>query len=147
MSVGPWLAGVIGAWLTGQDAHEPTEAPEVRRGFLTLSEVRATLAEHPDWRPRLRADLQMHTTYSDRAATVRTMAAACAEEHGYRHILITDHSKGLPIARGMDEARLSVQVQEIGAVNAQLAAYDNVVTPDGGPDWQIRFQIQFLFPK
>ena len=32
-------------------------------------------------------------------------------------------------------------------LNAQLAAYDNVVTPHGGADWQIRFQIQFLFPK
>ena len=32
-------------------------------------------------------------------------------------------------------------------VNAQLTAYDNVVTPDGGADWQIRLQIQFLFPK
>jgi hypothetical protein len=32
-------------------------------------------------------------------------------------------------------------------INAQLAAYGNVVTPDNGADWQLRFQIQFLFPK
>lgn len=33
-------------------------------------------------------------------------------------------------------------------VNAQLAAYYNVVTPkDFGADWQLRFQFQFLFPK
>ena len=32
-------------------------------------------------------------------------------------------------------------------VNAQLSAYDNVHTPDNGPDWQLRFQFQFLFPK
>jgi hypothetical protein len=33
-------------------------------------------------------------------------------------------------------------------VNAQLAAYDNVVTPrQVGADWQLRFQVQFLFPK
>jgi hypothetical protein len=32
-------------------------------------------------------------------------------------------------------------------VNAQLAAYDNVHTPVNGPDWQLRFQFQFLFPK
>jgi hypothetical protein len=31
-------------------------------------------------------------------------------------------------------------------VNAQLAAYANVVKPDFGPDWQLRFQFQFLFP-
>jgi hypothetical protein len=32
-------------------------------------------------------------------------------------------------------------------VNTQLGAYYNVVTPDNGPDWQIRAQVQFMFPK
>ena len=32
-------------------------------------------------------------------------------------------------------------------INAQLSAYYNVEKPDNGPDWQLRFQIQFLFPK
>jgi len=33
------------------------------------------------------------------------------------------------------------------AVNAQLAAYYNVARPDGGADWQVRAQVQLLFPK
>lgn len=32
-------------------------------------------------------------------------------------------------------------------VNTQLAAYYNVVHPDDGPNWQLRFQVQFMFPK
>jgi len=32
-------------------------------------------------------------------------------------------------------------------VNAQLAAYYNVEKPKFGPDWQLRVQIQLLFPK
>jgi hypothetical protein len=32
-------------------------------------------------------------------------------------------------------------------VNAQLAAYYNVVHPDNGPNWQLRFQVQLMFPK
>jgi len=32
-------------------------------------------------------------------------------------------------------------------VNMQLSAYGNVVTPDNGADWQVRFQVQFMFPK
>jgi hypothetical protein len=32
-------------------------------------------------------------------------------------------------------------------VNLQLQAFDNVVKPDNGADWQLRFQVQFLFPK
>jgi hypothetical protein len=33
------------------------------------------------------------------------------------------------------------------AVNAQLAAYYNVARPTGAADWQLRAQIQLLFPK
>lgn len=32
-------------------------------------------------------------------------------------------------------------------INTQLGAYGNVAKPEFGPDWQLRFQIQFLFPK
>lgn len=32
-------------------------------------------------------------------------------------------------------------------VNTQLAAYGNVPKPEFGPDWQLRFHVQFLFPK
>ena len=32
-------------------------------------------------------------------------------------------------------------------INTQLAAYGNVAKPEFGPEWQLRFQIQFLFPK
>lgn len=32
-------------------------------------------------------------------------------------------------------------------LNVQLAAYYNVVTPDNGADWQLRFQVQLMFPK
>jgi hypothetical protein len=33
------------------------------------------------------------------------------------------------------------------AVNMQLAAYYNVARPTGGADWQVRAQVQLLFPK
>lgn len=32
-------------------------------------------------------------------------------------------------------------------VNAQVQVFSNVISPDYGPDWSLRFQIQFLFPK
>ena len=32
-------------------------------------------------------------------------------------------------------------------VNTQLSAYYNVVKPDNGPNWQIRAQVQLMFPK
>ncbi len=32
-------------------------------------------------------------------------------------------------------------------MNAQLQAFKNVVSPENAADWQLRFQLQFLFPK
>ena len=32
-------------------------------------------------------------------------------------------------------------------MNAQLQAFYNVEVPEEGPDWTLRFQLQFLFPK
>ncbi|WP_201835959.1 hypothetical protein [Microvirga zambiensis] len=32
-------------------------------------------------------------------------------------------------------------------VNAQLGAYYNAIRPSDGPDWQLRAQVQLLFPK
>lgn len=41
------------------------------------------------------------------------------------------------------------QVLPIGTqpVNLQVGAYYNVVRPDNGPEWQLRFVLAFLFPK
>jgi hypothetical protein len=41
------------------------------------------------------------------------------------------------------------KIQRFGKLplNLQLQAFYNAVTPDSGPDWQLRFQVQFLFPK
>jgi hypothetical protein len=33
------------------------------------------------------------------------------------------------------------------AIRGTVAAYYNVVRPDHGPEWQLRAQVQFLFPR
>ena len=116
--VGPWVAGVLED-LFQDPPDEIPERPALRQGFLTRSEVRAVLADHGDWQESLRADLQMHTTYSDGAATLREMAEASGAL-GYEYIAITDHSKGLAIAGGMDEARLAEQAADVAALNTEL---------------------------
>ena len=45
----------------------------------------------------------MHTTETDGRATLEEMAAA-ARERGYEYIAITDHSKALAMANGLDES-------------------------------------------
>ncbi len=53
---------------------------------------------------QIRGDLHMHTTETDGRATLEEMAEA-ARERGYEYIAITDHSKALAMANGLDEAR------------------------------------------
>jgi len=44
--------------------------------------------------------------------------------------------------------RQAVAAGKIGLpLNIQIVPYYNAVTPDFGPDWQLRFQLQFLFPR
>ena len=62
----------------------------------------------------IRGDLQMHTTASDGHASVEKMAGE-AKELGYQYILITDHSKAVTIANGLDEKRA---VEHIGRIHA-----------------------------
>ena len=115
--VGPWIARIMREWVAGPaDVPEP---PPIRRGFLTRTEVNETLAHGSA--KAVRGDLQMHTEGSDGTASVRDMALA-ASERGLEYVAITDHSKGLAIANGMDEAELEQQGYAIRRLNEELGA-------------------------
>ncbi len=67
----------------------------------------------------MRGDLQMHTTASDGHASIEEMAEA-AKQLGYRYILITDHSKSVTIANGLDEKRAVEHIQRIKAAHKKV---------------------------
>ncbi|MBI3839892.1 MAG: DNA polymerase/3'-5' exonuclease PolX [Planctomycetia bacterium] len=64
-------------------------------------------------------DLHMHTTATDGKATLEEMVAA-ARARGFEYIAITDHSKRVTMARGLDAARLRQQWKEIDRLNRKL---------------------------
>jgi DNA polymerase (family 10) len=64
-------------------------------------------------------DLHMHTTASDGHASVEEMAAA-AKRLGYSYILVTDHSKAVTIANGLDEKRAVENIQRVKAARAKV---------------------------
>lgn len=115
--VGPHLERIITRWLQ-EDEPVPTP-PAIRDGFLTLTQVQAILARHPG--VRVKGDLQSHTVWSDGGVTVAELAAL-AEAQGFSYQAVTDHSKGLKIAGGMDEDELTRQGYEIEDVNERYAA-------------------------
>jgi len=67
-----------------------------------------------------RGDLQMHSTWSDGVESIATLAEAAAAL-GWARIGVTDHSYGLPIARGMSMEAALRQHREIDEVNARFA--------------------------
>ncbi|MBL8219129.1 MAG: DNA polymerase/3'-5' exonuclease PolX, partial [Bryobacterales bacterium] len=66
----------------------------------------------------IRGDLHMHTTETDGRASLVEMAAA-AHELGYEYIAITDHSKALAMANGLDEKRAVAFAAQVRALNAE----------------------------
>jgi DNA polymerase (family 10) len=89
----------------------------------------------------MRADLHMHSTWSDGRGSIREMAAA-ARARGYQHMAITDHSAYLGVTNGLDAERLRAQAEEVRALNAEweaagdpfriLRGVEVDITPDGG---------------
>jgi histidinol phosphatase-like PHP family hydrolase len=117
--VGPTLSRHIRNWIENPPSVPPP--PDIRTRFFTLTEARAILAEKPSWAAGLKGDLQMHTQWSDGSGSVEEMARAAADRR-YEYIAITDHSKGLKIAGGINERQLEQQAEEIETVNARLRA-------------------------
>jgi DNA polymerase (family 10) len=64
----------------------------------------------------IRGDLHMHTTETDGRATLEEMAEA-ARALGYEYIAITDHSKALAMANGLDEKRAVAFAKQVRDLN------------------------------
>jgi len=70
----------------------------------------------------IRGDLHVHTKWSDGAHDLDALVRA-ARRKGYQYIAITDHSKGLAVARGLDEKRLREQIAQIDEANRTLRGF------------------------
>jgi histidinol phosphatase-like PHP family hydrolase len=94
---------------------------DLRGHFLSRAQVLAALRNKKLGGPSLtdyHGDLQMHSTYSDGTQTLDAIVEA-GIERGYQFCGVTDHSYGLPIARGVSMHRLFEQHRAIDALNAK----------------------------
>ncbi|MEM0926995.1 MAG: DNA polymerase/3'-5' exonuclease PolX, partial [Planctomycetota bacterium] len=90
----------------------PWIPPELREDRLEFdASDEQTLPELVELK-NLRGDLHMHSTATDGQNTIREMADA-AIERGLQYIAITDHSKRVTMAMGLDDKRLRDQWKEI----------------------------------
>jgi DNA polymerase (family 10) len=70
----------------------------------------------------MRGDLHVHSDWTDGTASIEAMAAA-AQARGYQYMALTDHSRRVAMAHGLDPARLSRQIREVDRLNARLKGF------------------------
>ena len=83
------------------EAAQAGELPEL----ITVDDIRGNLHSHTDW--------------SDGAGTLEEMAEA-ARARGLAYLAVTDHSKAVRVANGLDADRLARQIDAIDALNDRL---------------------------
>lgn len=70
----------------------------------------------------IKGDLHVHSKMSDGSHILNELIEA-ARAKGYEYIAVTDHSKGLGVARGLNEERLMEEKKEIEATNKKLRGF------------------------
>ncbi len=133
-----------GQFVTGKTEEEiykklnlPYIEPELRenRGEIE-TKVLPKLVQLKD----IKGDFHIHTTWSDGEDEIEEIAKA-AQKLGYEYIAITDHSKSMAIANGLDEKRLLKQMAEIKKLNSRfrnfriLAGAEVDIKADGSLDF------------
>lgn len=68
----------------------------------------------------LKGDLQVHSSDTDGMMSIKDIALAAKEKFGLEYIVITDHTKNLALAHGLDEDRLLDQANKISELNDKL---------------------------
>jgi len=97
----------------------PPELRENRREFQWADEGKLPELVTLD---DVRGDLHMHTTETDGKATLGEMCAA-AQARGLSYIAITDHSKRVSMANGLNATRLRKQWKQIDTLNKRLKGF------------------------
>ena len=98
----------------------PWIPPELREGRGEIDAAKAGRLPHLVDLQDLKGDLHAHTRATDGRNSLPEMAEA-ARLRGLRYFAITDHSRRLTMAKGLDSARLLQQIEAIDRLNATLS--------------------------
>jgi len=97
----------------------PYIPPELRENQGEVEAAKAGLLPALVTLTDLKGDLHAHTKATDGHNTLKEMALA-ARDLGLRYLAITEHSKRLTVAHGLDQKRLLQQIDEIERLNEEL---------------------------
>jgi DNA polymerase (family 10) len=96
--------------------------PELREDRGEIALAKANKLPHLVTVADMRGDLHVHSDWTDGTASIEAMAAA-AQACGYEYMALTDHSRRVAMAHGLDPARVSRQIREVDKLNAKLKGF------------------------
>jgi putative hydrolase len=114
--IGPKTAAVI---VQAHRGEVPAYLAELEEAYADLVPLADDVAE---LRAALRGDLHVHSDWSDGGSPIREMAEA-AMALGHEYMALTDHSPRLTVANGLTAERLEQQLDEVAALNEELAPF------------------------
>jgi len=124
LAAGPGLRGLPGVGEVTERVIREALAGEtpvyLRR--LEAVEGRPVAEGAASLRAALHGDCHTHSTWSDGGSDIREMAQT-ARDLGHAYIALTDHSPRLQVARGLSPDRLRAQLDEVAALNEELAPF------------------------
>ncbi|MFZ0804760.1 MAG: DNA polymerase/3'-5' exonuclease PolX, partial [Candidatus Sulfotelmatobacter sp.] len=101
----PESFGAAMQYFTGSKAHNVALRQRALKMGYTLNDIQG--------------DVHMHTVETDGKNTIEEMAEA-AKARGYKYMAITDHSKNLAFANGLDDKRAVAHIARIRAANEKI---------------------------
>jgi len=93
--------------------------PELRENLGEIDAAEKHTLPHLITLEDLQGDVHMHTVETDGKNTIEEMAEA-AKARGYKYMAITDHSKNLAFANGLDDKRAVALIQRIREANDKI---------------------------
>ncbi len=100
----------------------PYIEPELRENRGEIEAAEEGRLPHLVSAEHIRGDLHAHTTETDGHNSLREMADA-ARKKGYAYLAITEHSRSLTVAKGLDAARLRRQIEQIDRLNESFDGF------------------------
>jgi DNA polymerase (family 10) len=114
--------------------------PELREGTQEVEQAAETDFSELVTLDQLQGILHAHSTYSDGAESLETMARYC-QEQGFQYLGISDHSQSAYYAGGLSEEELFEQMEEVDRLNEKLEDFvlfkgiESDILPDGSLDY------------
>lgn len=114
--------------------------PEMRENRGEIELAKENKLPEPVLLTDIKGDMQLHSNWSDGINGIEEIALFLRKNYNYEYMVVTDHSKSMRVAHGLDEKKLLQQLEEIKLINKKIGTdfiktgIEVDILPDGSLD-------------